>query len=43
MEEMIISNPEFNRMESSLLELESGILLSESELDTVVFEFYFLN
>lgn len=43
MEEMIISNPEFNRMASSLLELESGILLSDCELDSLVYEFYYLN
>jgi hypothetical protein len=43
MEELIISNPEFNRMESSLLDLESCILLTECELDILVFEFYFCN
>lgn len=43
MEEMIISNPEFNRMSSSLLELESCILLSDCELDSLVYEFYYLN
>ncbi|HLN21228.1 MAG TPA: hypothetical protein VK213_09080 [Bacteroidales bacterium] len=43
MEELIISNPEFNRMSSSLLELESGILLTECELDTVIYVYYFCN
>lgn len=43
MEELVISNPEFNRMSSSLLELESCILLSECELDEIVFKFYYCN
>ncbi|HEX2968467.1 MAG TPA: hypothetical protein VHO46_05125 [Bacteroidales bacterium] len=43
MDELIISNPEFNRMSSSLLELESGTLMTDCELDTLIFEFYFCN
>lgn len=43
MDELIISNPEFNKMSSSLLELESCILLTECELDTLIYVFYFCN
>jgi hypothetical protein len=43
MNELIISNPEFNRMSSDLLELELCILLTQSELDKIVFEFYYCN
>jgi hypothetical protein len=43
MKELIISNPEFNRMSSDLLGLESGTLLTSRQLDAIVFEFYFCN
>jgi hypothetical protein len=43
MNELIISNPEFNKMSSLLLDLESGLLLTECEIDTLIFRFYFCN
>jgi hypothetical protein len=38
-----ISNPEFNKMPFIFLELETCVLLTDWEVDTLLYRFYYLN